>query len=152
MPRRSPCGSADRNDTESAIATDARNVAPRAGARIETPPPGEARAAPACRSPCGSADRNAKYAVKALGSIVAPRAGARIETLSPDSSCERHDVAPRAGARIETTGHYDDLFSKIVAPRAGARIETISRRSARYPGRASLPVRERGSKRPIKIA
>ena len=61
------------------------NVAPRAGARIET--------------------FNDQLANNAMLRDVAPRAGARIETIpfgSPLTSINEAGVAPRAGARIET--------------------------------------------------
>src|SRR4051812_24694875 len=91
--RRSPCGSADRNDANLHEGTVAK-VAPRAGARIET------CSRTRCRARLG----------------VAPRAGARIETaLSPAASAGT-GVAPRAGARIETTPVQDALTRALSLP------------------------------------
>ena len=58
LPRRSPHGSADRNQPPRSNAYRDTAVAPRTGARIETPCSSTARTCFTCRSPHGSADRN----------------------------------------------------------------------------------------------
>src|SRR5271165_4329353 len=77
--RRSPRGSADRN-AEATAFRDVTQVAPRAGARIET----------------------SRRLLHYRRFLVAPRAGARIETLQLRRGQHARHVAPRAGARIET--------------------------------------------------
>ena len=124
--RRSPRGSADRNIQPDGLSPEAENVAPRAGARIET-----------CR----------RRKQPSSPPRVAPRAGARIETTLQSRMLRPRQVAPRAGARIETApsaagrcarrcrsprGSADRnqmldwplAHVERVAPRAGARIET----------------------------
>ena len=60
-------------------------------------------------------------------------------------SQRRKPVAPRAGAWIEIAFAKCDAWERKVAPRAGAWIEIIAALDD-YPGRMSLPVRERGLK------
>ncbi len=105
----------------------AKQVAPRAGARIETPAPAACWPLAGCRSPRGSADRNSLP-------------GWRWNDLPY--------VAPRAGARIETF-RWATMTTRCpaVAPRAGARIETSLTHSPDASAISSLPARERGSKR-----
>ena len=146
IPRRSPCGGVDRNMLDEALFTPntsslpvrgrgskliqpARivtraNVAPRAGAWIET---GSLRLFP-------------------LRTRVAPRAGAWIETLRTHPDQGKSLVAPRAGAWIETGG------TAITLPRTPGSLPVRGRGSKqcqltceREP-RLSLPVRGRGSK------
>ena len=105
-------------------------VAPHAGARIETDP----------------------YIMKIAEKAVAPHAGARIEThelqqlsvrqespptrgrgLKPSWSLDSGRparVAPHAGARIETPNALLTSFVYLVAPHAGARIETAGCKTA----------------------
>ena len=142
---RSPRGSADRNQSR-----PGRNrwseVAPRAGARIETRQadilehkhmslPARERgsklgfgwASDRPRSSLPARERGSKLLeVDVVGDNgeVAPRAGARIETLSRVHRFGHHNVAPRAGARIETSRDQGVIDGLNVAPRAGARIET----------------------------
>ena len=167
--RRSPCGSVDRNTSGFSPSADGSQVAPRAGAWIETcgalwrSPSGRSR------SPCGSVDRNCVLSwfgwrspwslpVRERGSkrgdlaphrvhrAVAPRAGAWIETDRIRPWTIRGIVAPRAGAWIETGCYRHPARRADVAPRAGAWIETCRLAAmTAIPGR-SLPVRERGSK------
>ncbi len=111
------------------------DVAPRAGARIET------------YSMCIETLSPALWR-----SRVAPRAGARIETFGHDAgdADTRHSrVAPRAGARIETKSWRGrGLQGTHVAPRAGARIETPkSATSVVRSDGMSPPARGRGLKR-----
>ena len=102
--RRSPRGSADRNRSSVTRCGISLQVAPRAGARIETcvgasyyklmmSLPARERGSKQGRraheverdrrSPRGSADRNRIFrGGKSSGTVVAPRAGARIETTS----------------------------------------------------------------------
>ena len=77
-------------------------VAPRAGAWIETRPSW----------------------VWFSAASVAPRAGAWIETVNTPNIDHRPYVAPRAGAWIETTLVIIVYLVVGVAPRAGAWIET----------------------------
>ena len=82
-------------------------VAPLAGARIET----------------------VNAMERLCLSIVAPLAGARIETDNGGGKTAGNFVAPLAGARIETTNAASASAATAVAPLAGARIETpVSRR------------------------
>ena len=96
--RRSPRGSADRNNRGFEPAPDVTEVAPRAGARIET-----------------------GGALRWLRCIVAPRAGARIETADRRIDGCGQRVAPRAGARIETSecGHNNNA-NRGRSPRGSA--------------------------------
>ncbi len=124
--RRSPCGSADRNLLP-CRASWRGQVAPRAGARIETAPEQRSEGHPDRRSPCGSADRNfgcadgdagdgggrspcgsadrnrapAHKPGAAPGSLPVRERGSKLRALL---RIRKQEVAPRAGARIET-GH-----------------------------------------------
>ncbi len=98
-------------------------VAPRAGAWIETIQIPLFLACPACRSPCGSVDRNALTPSRAYRQApVAPRAGAWIETLQVEMRSEAIEVAPRAGAWIETIHSANRLTSSLsdLTPRRDA--------------------------------
>ena len=108
------------------VAEAALTVAPRAGAWIET---------------------QSRECARSI-TCVAPRAGAWIETVRTPAQMQRRPVvAPRAGAWIETTAPWQDSCPIRVAPRAGAWIETPEVMVHQELTVASLPVRERGSKR-----
>ncbi len=99
-------------------------VAPRTGARIETPimdPTKVASWSPPARGR-GSKPELRTMAEPAIQ--VAPRTGARIETLHVAQVTTDAKVAPRTGARIETGIAQLIGAEIIVAPRTGARIET----------------------------
>ena len=119
---RAPCGRVDRNFTR-ALPHAPCNVAPRAGAWIET------------RRLRGSFAE----------SVVAPRAGAWIETQRLSLQDHAQGVAPRAGAWIETaTRARPCAFSKSRPVRARG---SKHRPRGANAGRArSRPVRARGSK------
>ena len=139
-------------------------VAPRAGAWIETQPRCRCTAMRRGRPPCGGVDRNARGVAtsvadrasppvrgrgskhsrahrRAMVPAVAPRAGAWIETRAIAQRCAvAGDVAPRAGAWIETPcGAHAVALRMTVAPRAGAWIETSWPRKRRIDGRARRP-------------
>src|SRR5690606_25453377 len=78
-------------------------VAPRAGARIETPHRGVGR--PQAASPLAQGRGLKPFPRRLCPALraVAPRAGARIETEGGERRADSKAVAPRAGARIETT-------------------------------------------------
>ena len=168
-PRRSPCGSVDRNLARCEKKLISRRVAPRAGAWIETArrrlkayarkpslpvrerglkliKPIQLIASAGRRSPCGSVDRNLRSGstlpITALSLPVRERGSKQRPRADYRGDLA---VAPRAGAWIETLRAGPHPRAPRVAPRAGAWIET------RIPFRASsniasLPVRERGSK------
>ena len=102
------------------LALIVREVAPLAGARIET------------------SQRKCYFAL----THVAPLAGARIETMNVIRKKARFGVAPLAGARIETRVVIVRGRESMVAPLAGARIETHAHNRTR-PAKKSLPSRER---------
>ena len=140
-------------------------VAPHAGARIETSPwfcaqsphstslPMRERElklmVSICRKTCPNVAPHAGARIETRADNswltlprVAPQAGARIETPQAIARRMGAGVAPHAGARIETTPCYSTTRSTCVAPHAGARIETaISQNALRR--RRSLPMRER---------
>ena len=121
-------------------------VAPRTGARIETPksaliglhlqcrPPhgGADRnmfeiSSPICRPsrpPHGGADRNRPSTKEAATSARRPPHGGADRNSDMGMLARLMGVAPRTGARIETRCHRADLRRAAVAPRTGARIET----------------------------
>ena len=145
--RRSPRGSADRND----LLTPGRLIVRR-------------------RSPRGSADRNrqlgSRCARRAVslparergskpsittcrplrrGSLPARERGSKPQPAS--GRRQRNDVAPRAGARIETEvgNHYRRERWSLPARERGSKPWMDVSSAGRTP--ASLPARERGSKR-----
>ena len=103
------------------------NVAPRAGAWIETTGEGGIMKSGSRSPPVRGRGLKLHTSNKAISlERVAPRAGAWIETRI-SLSCTRPPtgVAPRAGAWIETILTKKEPTSRQVAPRAGAWIETI---------------------------
>ena len=135
---------------------DARPVAPRAGAWIETPFGFLTRGEPTSPPARGRGLKlRPVVSVPAAGGV-APRAGAWIETCPACWRTDRSRVAPRAGAWIETlfSGSHRALLKSPPArgrglklrstrcstrrclspPRAGAWIETpAAARSSRHP-------------------
>ena len=103
----------------------AKNVAPHAGAWIETKiRPGKTRL------PCWSHPTRVRGLKLDLGHVihlaldVAPHAGAWIETSRARRPRPPRCVAPHAGAWIETNHAHDPCRPGSVAPHAGAWIET----------------------------
>ena len=99
---RSPCGSVDRNIREACSACST-NVAPRAGAWIETPSGPRIVVPSSCRSPCGSVDRNSAGVADAADEHWSLPVRERGSKPSHRFRLGRkRGVAPRAGAWIET--------------------------------------------------
>jgi len=122
-------------------------VAPRAGARIETLCPRRHRDALCRRSPRGSADRNGttpEPASVVVTSLPARERGSKLARRCPSEVSQA--VAPRAGARIETMqlSERSSLCSSR-SPRGSADRNLQDVRAPRS-WRPSLPARERGSK------
>ena len=139
-------------------------VAPRAGAWIETSLDAERYAPPgrspcgsvdrnvrspidgtrgACRSPCGSVDRNLGTCRTYAGAMSLPvrERGSKLII----AQLRRHRVAPRAGAWIETSStgvQRSRHWSLPVRERGSKHVNAVRCR----PNSTSLPVRERGSK------
>ena len=88
------------------IESERDDVAPHAGAWIETPE----------NCTCGDYCRR-----------VAPHAGAWIETTHSTTNILAQNVAPHAGAWIETVQRLHKNMQRNVAPHAGAWIETLVR-------------------------
>jgi len=99
-------------------------VAPLAGARIETPYCGASRRASASRPSRRGADRNSARNGHQPQPVCRPsRRGADRNCIALTRT-PRRLVAPLAGARIETAINRLGPQSGRVAPLAGARIET----------------------------
>ena len=125
-PGRSPRGSVDRNSVRLDAIVRRPQVAPRAGAWIET------RAGRTIETRCAE---------------VAPRAGAWIETAElRRSHAEAGDVAPRAGAWIETSLMSSSACAMQCRSPRGSVDRNMPRSACTVRDAVSLPARERGSK------
>ncbi len=126
LPSRSPRGSADRNETQAEPLNLEIQVAPRAGARIET---WVWRLTFSWRKSLPARERGSKHCNRDIIAgrvIVAPRAGARIETpVLARLTSKKLSRSPRGSADRNTLKDWA-LFVQGVAPRAGARIETAA--------------------------
>ena len=123
------------------------SVAPRAGAWIETAKIRTVVSHIQTSPPARGRGLKPRFIIAVIiYAFVAPRAGAWIETSVCLFSSISVIVAPRAGAWIETAIYLIDTWRVLVAPRAGAWIETSC--SPLYPRYLpwSPPARGRGLK------
>ena len=150
MPRsiccRPPRGGVDRNRINNRC-VDAIEVAPRAGAWIETSVPLPRATWSACRPPRGGVDRNKDndtYPIPVYRRP--PRGGVDRNDNDPTDTFLEH-VAPRAGAWIETSGVNAPRPRQAWSPPARGRGSKRAAGADHGAHRRSPPARGRGSKR-----
>ena len=165
---RPPCGGVDRNPRRNSIVADPWQVAPRAGAWIETCGIERRRDCFVVAPPCGGVDRNndpnsrvfvqdKSPPVRGRGSKLRQREIRRLTTggRPPCGGVDRNHprktagrtrpVAPRAGAWIETCASWRGERRRRCRPPCGGVDRNSSAAARNVSASASPPARGRGS-------